>query len=126
MNISLSFVRRFGTLFGFIAVVTFFWLNVPDTFLTVRNWLNISQQISMLAVVAFTMTIVMVMNDFDLSVGAMASLSGIVAAVLFSQGQPVAVGVSLPLPGRACHCTRSLDGQVEHRQLTAADSAFGP
>ena len=32
------------------------------------------------------MTVVMVMNDFDLSVGSMASLSGIVAAVLFSGG----------------------------------------
>ena len=40
----------------------------------------------MLAVVAFTMTIVMVMGDFDLSVGSMASLAGVVAAVLFSRG----------------------------------------
>ena len=47
----------------------------------------------MLAVVAFTMTIVMVMGDFDLSVGSMASLAGIVAALLFSQGQSIPVGV---------------------------------
>jgi ribose transport system permease protein len=47
----------------------------------------------MLAVVAFTMTIVMVMNDFDLSVGSMASLSGIVAAVLFSMGYPIWIGI---------------------------------
>jgi ribose transport system permease protein len=40
----------------------------------------------MLAVVAFAMTMVMVMGDFDLSVGAMASLSGVVAGVLFAQG----------------------------------------
>ena len=97
MTISFSLLRRFGTLIGFLAVVIFFWINIPDTFLTIRNWLNISQQISMLAVVAFTMTIVMVMNDFDLSVGAMASLAGIVAAVLFSQGQPVLAGVSVAL-----------------------------
>jgi ribose transport system permease protein len=36
----------------------------------------VSQQISMLAVVAFTMTVVMSMGDFDLSVGTMASLAG--------------------------------------------------
>ncbi len=90
-------LRRFGTLLGFFSVILFFWLNIPDTFMTVRNWLNISQQISMLAVVAFTMTIVMVMNDFDLSVGSMASLAGIVAALLFSQGQPIIVGVSAAL-----------------------------
>ena len=40
---------------------------------------------------------VMVMGDFDLSVGSMASLSGIVAAILFSLGWPIwaAVGVAL-------------------------------
>ena len=40
----------------------------------------------MLAVVAATMTIVMVMGDFDLSVGSMASLAGVVAAALFTRG----------------------------------------
>jgi ribose/xylose/arabinose/galactoside ABC-type transport system permease subunit len=87
------YLRRFGTLIGFVGIVVFFWANNPDTFMTARNWLNISQQISMLAVVAFTMTIVMVMNDFDLSVGSMASLAGVVAAVLFAAGQPIWVGV---------------------------------
>ncbi len=75
--------RRFGGLFGMLAIVVFFAVNLPDTFLTVRNWLNISQQISMLTVVAATMTVVMVMGDFDLSVGSMASLAGVVAATLF-------------------------------------------
>lgn len=78
-------IRRFGGLFGMLAVVAFFAINLPDTFLTLRNWLNISQQISMLAVVAAAMTVVMVMGDFDLSVGSMASLSGVVAATLFVQ-----------------------------------------
>jgi ribose transport system permease protein len=65
--------------------------------MTVRNWLNITQQVSILGVVALTMTVVMAMGDFDLSVGAMASLGGIVAALLFQQGQsvPVAVGAAL-------------------------------
>jgi ribose transport system permease protein len=90
-------IRRYGTLIGFVAVVLFFWVSIPETFMSARNWLNISQQMSMLAVVAFTMTIVMVMGDFDLSVGSMASLAGVVAAVLFAQGYPVAAGVSAAL-----------------------------
>ena len=89
--------RRFGTLLGFSVILLFFWSNIPETFMTPRNWLNISQQISMLAVVAFTMTIVMAMSDFDLSVGSMASLAGIVAALLFSQGQPIVIGVGAAL-----------------------------
>ena len=86
-------IRQFGTLLGFILILLFFAVKLPDTFLTFRNLLNISQQLSMLAVVAATMTIVMVMNDFDLSVGSMASLSGVVAALLFTSGYPVWVGL---------------------------------
>jgi ribose transport system permease protein len=87
-------LRQSGTLLGFAAIVLFFAIQLPDTFLTARNLLNISQQLSMLTVVAATMTIVMVMNDFDLSVGSMASLAGIVAAVCFAAGYPIWVGLA--------------------------------
>jgi ribose transport system permease protein len=90
-------IRRYGTLIGIVAVILFFWINIPDTFMTLRNWLNISQQVSMLAVAAFTMTIVMVMGDFDLSVGSMASLAGIVAALGFQAGLPVPAALALAL-----------------------------
>ena len=90
-------LRQSGTLLGFFLILLFFALKLPDTFLTARNLINISQQLSMLAVVAATMTIVMVMNVFDLSVGSMASLSGIVAAMLFTAGYPVWVGLSVAL-----------------------------
>ena len=89
----MNLIKKYGTLIGFFGIVIFFTINLPNTFLTANNLINISQQISMLAVVAFTMTIVMVMNDFDLSVGSMASLSGIVAAVLFSMGYPIWIGI---------------------------------
>ena len=83
------FLRHYGSLIGMAAIVLFFWVMLPDTFMTARNWLNISQQLAMLIVVAVTMTVVMVMGDFDLSVGAMASLAGVAAAVLFTFGWPV-------------------------------------
>jgi ribose transport system permease protein len=86
-------LRQSGTLLGFATILIFLTIQLPETFLTARNLINISQQLSMLAVVAATMTIVMVMNDFDLSVGSMASLAGIVAAVLFAAGFPVWVGL---------------------------------
>ncbi len=92
-----SLLRRYGTLIGFAAILVFFSVSLPDTFLTGRNWLNISQQMSMLIVVAVTMTIVMVMGDFDLSVGSMASLAGVVAAILFTFGFPVWAAVGLAL-----------------------------
>jgi ribose transport system permease protein len=97
MSAALSLLRRYGTLIGFAAVLLVFWANLPDTFMTARNWLNISQQLSMLMVVAAGMTIVMVMGDFDLSVGSTASLAGIVVAVLFTAGCPVWAAVALGL-----------------------------
>ncbi len=90
-------LRRYGTLIGFVLILLLFWLRLPDTFMTARNWLNITQQLSMLTVVAAGMTIVMVMGDFDLSVGSMASLAGIVAAILFVAGFPVWAAVAVAL-----------------------------
>lgn len=92
-----SFIRRYGTLLGFLAILVFFTVMLPGTFPTARNWLNITQQTSMLMVVAAGMTIVMVMGDFDLSVGSMASLAGIVAALAMAAGQPVWAAVALAL-----------------------------
>ena len=91
------FLRHYGSLIGMAAIILFFWVALPDTFMTLRNWLNISQQLSMLIVVAVTMTVVMVMGDFDLSVGAMASLAGVVAAVLFTQDWPVPLALAAAL-----------------------------
>lgn len=96
MNLGLV-LRRYGTLVGFVAILAFFWISLPETFMTARNWLNITQQLSMLMVVAAGMTIVMVMGDFDLSVGSAASLAGIVAGVLFAAGYPVWAAVGLAL-----------------------------
>jgi ribose transport system permease protein len=90
-------LRRYGTLVGFAAIIVFFWISLPDTFVTSQNLLNITQQVSMLAVVSFTMTIVMAMGDFDLSVGSMASLSGIVAAKVFVAGGGPLLAVSTAL-----------------------------
>lgn len=93
----LTVLRRYGTLIGFAAILIFFWISLPDTFMTARNWLNISQQMSMLIVAAAGMTIVMIMGDFDLSIGSMASLAGIVAAILFTWDYPIWAAISVAL-----------------------------
>lgn len=92
-----ALLKRYGSLLGMASIILFFWAALPDTFMTARNWLNISQQLSMLTVVAVTMTVVMVMGDFDLSVGAMASLAGVIAAILFTQDWPIAAALGAAL-----------------------------
>ena len=93
----LKSVQTYGTLVCFVGMLGFFWWMLPETFLTGRNMLNITQQMSMLAVIAFAMTVVMAMGDFDLSVGSMATLSGIVAAVAFRGTGSVTLGVSMAI-----------------------------
>jgi ribose transport system permease protein len=93
----LKHIQAYGTLACFVGLIIFFAIALPGTFFTGRNLLNITQQLSMLAVVAFTMTMVMAMGDFDLSVGSMASLAGVVAAVTFRSTESVSLGVTLAL-----------------------------
>jgi ribose transport system permease protein len=93
----LKSLQTYGTLVCFVGLLGFFWWMLPETFLTGRNLVNITQQMSMLAVVAFAMTVVMAMGDYDLSVGSMATLSGIVAAVVFRGTDSVTLGVSAAL-----------------------------
>lgn len=93
----MTHLRRYATLGGFLLILAAFTWARPETFLTARNLLNVTQQVSMLAVVAFAMTAVMAMGDFDLSVGAMASLAGVVAAVAWAAGWPLWAGLAAAL-----------------------------
>jgi ribose transport system permease protein len=96
-------LKQNATLAAFLVLILVFSLLLPETFLTGRNLFNISQQVSMLAVAAFAMTIVMAMGDYDLSVGSMASLAGIIAAVSFrgtgSETAALALAISIGLFG---------------------------
>ena len=90
-------LSRYASMAGMAAIVLGLWIARPDTFMTAQNLLNISQQISMLVCVASVMTLLMVTGDFDLSVGSMASLSGVVAGAAFVAGWPVPVAIALAL-----------------------------
>jgi len=90
-------LRLYGTFAGFVAMVGIFALMRPGIFLSPNNLRNITEQVAILAIVATTMTVVMVVGDFDLSVGAMASLSGVVVADLLIQGLGVWPGVAVAL-----------------------------
>ena len=87
-------LRRYGTVLGLAAIVAVFWVLRPNTFMTVGNWINITQQVSILAVVAFASTVVMVTGAFDLSVGTLASLTGMVVASLMAGGLPIAAAIA--------------------------------
>lgn len=88
-----GWLRTYGTFFGFVALVAIFALLRPTIFLSLNNLRNIAEQVAILAVVAAGMTVVMVAGDFDLSVGTLASLCGVVVADLLIGGYGLTVSL---------------------------------
>ena len=81
-----------GTIVALLLLIVFFFAMRPETFLSFVNVRNILYQVSILAIIAGAQTIVMVVGDFDLSVGATSSLAGAVTAALLIANNP------LPIP----------------------------
>ncbi|MEA4859365.1 MAG: ABC transporter permease [Sphaerochaeta sp.] len=79
-------IKTWGTLLGFLLLLIVFSVLRPDVFPTGRNLRNIIEQVATLAIVASGVTVVMITGDLDLSVGAIASLVGVVAALLMKSG----------------------------------------
>ena len=86
-----------GTVIALIVLIAFFFAMRPDVFLSFTNVRNILYQVSILAIIAAAQTVVMVVGDFDLSVGATSSLAGATSAALMLGGVPVwpAIGAGL-------------------------------
>jgi ribose transport system permease protein len=59
---------------------------ISPTFRTVDNMTDIARAAVFLAIGAFAMTFVILLGEIDLSIGAVASLAGVVAALQLSQG----------------------------------------
>jgi len=92
-----KFIRTWGTLLGFILLFLIFTIIRPDVFPSGRNIRNVIEQVATLAIVASGVTVVMVTGDFDLSVGAIASLVGIVCAMLMEAGLNTPLSIALAL-----------------------------
>ncbi len=92
-----QWLRSYGTFLGLLAMLAVFSLLRPGIFLSVNNLRNITEQVAILSIVATAMTVVMVVGDFDLSVGTLASLCGVVVADMLIRGLGLwpSIGVAL-------------------------------
>lgn len=100
MKKSAARLAPYGTLLGLVLLMALFTgLDRRGIFLTTGNLTNILEQIAVLTMVAAVQTVVMVVGDFDLSVGALASLVGVVTATLLVGGMsvPLAIVVALSI-----------------------------
>ena len=69
-----------------VALLSIFGLWVPN-FITAENMLDLVQQISVNAILAFGMTLVILIGGIDLSVGALLALVGTTTAYILTRGQ---------------------------------------
>ena len=99
---ALNFVRgATGPLVGLILLCVFLSLST-DTFLTVRNLLNVMDQVTVLGVMAVGMTLVILIGGIDLSVGSVLALSGMVMGYLGnSLGWPFGIAIAIALVASA-------------------------
>lgn len=70
---------------AFVLLAVVFAL-ASDVFLTVGNLANVGRQTALVSIVAIGMTFVIVSGEFDLSVGSVMALSGVIAALAMQEG----------------------------------------
>ncbi|MCY1153132.1 MAG: ABC transporter permease [Sphaerochaetaceae bacterium] len=78
----------YGTIIALILIIILFGILNPRAFLSSTNFWNITRQMAILAVIALGATLIMCVSEFDLSVGNIASFSGVLAALLAINGVP--------------------------------------
>ena len=97
---TLGFVERFGLVFLLVGVIVFFsaWSRTGLYYHTRTNFRNIVSNESVIAVVALAAMLPLIGGSFDLSVGATAVLSDIVAGAAMSHHHaPVAAAIVLAI-----------------------------
>ncbi|RYD03563.1 hypothetical protein N752_19340 [Desulforamulus aquiferis] len=94
---NLKFVKSYGgVLAALIALMVLFSFLSPH-FLQTNNILTVLAQVSIIAILAYGMTFVLMIGEIDLSVGAIVALCGIVLGVMLSSGQGAVVSIIIVL-----------------------------
>lgn len=91
---ALRVLSTYGTIIALVVMVIAFSIAQPATFPTFNNFRNIFNDMAIGAIIAAGLTLPMVCGDFDLSIGYVASFSGILVIGLLSHNQwpmPVAI-----------------------------------
>lgn len=87
------FLSRFGIYLAIIVVILVFSLLRP-VFLSLDNLANIGRQVAILMILAFGVTFVIIAGEIDISVGAVASASGVIIAVALLNALPWPIAVA--------------------------------
>jgi len=87
---------RFGLVLALIALVLIL-STLSERFLTTSNVINVLRQISINAIIAFGMTVIIIGRGIDLSVGSLLALTGVVGAYLAVNVMPAGAAIAVVL-----------------------------
>lgn len=98
-NVALLIASKYGTLIAMGLMIVIFGISVPNgAFLSGNNLLSVVNQSALTAIIACGLTLVLVVGEFDLSVGYAASLAGVlVTGLVANQGLPLILAIILTL-----------------------------
>ena len=96
IQMALKFLKENGTLVALLILVIFFSF-ADEAFFTPRNLTNLARQTTIVGIIAVGMTLVILINGIDLSVGSIVGLSAITVTLLMQAGVNIWLAVLLTL-----------------------------
>lgn len=94
-------IRQYGGIVISLIILCLVFSSISPRFLAFNNFMNIMQQVAVIAVAAYGMTYVILLGDIDLSVGSIIAVAGMVATQAFSMGFGFAPTVLITLAAGA-------------------------
>ncbi len=93
-----EFAARYGTLGAALLIFAAFAIATAGRFVTAENISNVLVQISVLTVISSGLTVAVASGEFDLSVGQVAGLSGVlVAGLMVWSNLPIAIAIPVSI-----------------------------
>ena len=83
-----SIIKTYGTIIALVAIIIVFGFLNPRAFLSSTNFWNITRQMAILCIISMGTTLIMSVDEFDLSVCNTSSFGGVLAAILAIKGVP--------------------------------------
>lgn len=98
VTLALTIAGKYGTIIALGIMIVILSIAAPSTFLSTSNFINVLTQNSLIAIVACGMTLPLVVGEFDLSLGYLASFAGVLCVGLMANsGLPMSLAIALGL-----------------------------
>ncbi|RVI68654.1 ABC transporter permease [Sinorhizobium meliloti] len=94
-------LKQYGGIFLSLVMLCIVFSFFNPRFMTVVNFMNILQQVAVVAIAAFGMTWVILLGEIDLSVGSIIAVAGMVGAQCFAFGMGFVPAIALTLAAGA-------------------------